>query len=243
MKFSFYQATNSRDDTSEFGGGAVKREAVGLQAMVSDEVDFDERDETSEKVVEEENRVEEAGEEDDATVEEDDKRDEGMELCNVSTYDASAVDYAACVEDDAAKCNTSEVVLDDDAFESPIERVASNDSVDYDASDSPIERVESNDSMESNSSIQSKASEISHKLETIMLDRIAAIDQIRNLLETELENGKIMYCAYFIHILNRRLTTNAHLDVLQTMTLLLNLRGKSLLWSRMSFQRKTASRH
>lgn len=53
-----------------------------------------------------------------------------------------------------------------------------------------IEPALSNDSVESSSSMNSNASEISNKLEAIMLDRIAAIDQIRNLLETELENGK-----------------------------------------------------
>jgi hypothetical protein len=54
-----------------------------------------------------------------------------------------------------------------------------------------IEPAVSNDSVESSSSMNSNASEISNKLEAIMLDRIAAIDQIRNLLETELENGKM----------------------------------------------------
>jgi hypothetical protein len=54
-----------------------------------------------------------------------------------------------------------------------------------------IEPALSNDSVESSSSMNSNASEISNKLEAIMLDRIAAIDQIRNLLETELENGKM----------------------------------------------------
>lgn len=53
---------------------------------------------------------------------------------------------------------------------------------------SQIDLVASNESVDSNSSMDSNVSEISNKLEAIMLDRIAAIDQIRNLLETELEN-------------------------------------------------------
>jgi hypothetical protein len=206
MKLSFKFASHSLDDSSEDAEAeAVKREDVELVAMESDEVNYvinldhvgvDERDETSGKVDEKERRDEEAGEEDDAVVKEDDTRDEGFR---------GIADSADCVvgDDDDVK---SKVVIDyapdshsaeDDASDRPIERVVFNDLVDYDG---PIERVGSNISMDSECLIQTKVGEISHKLETVMLDRIAAIDLVRKLLETELENGKIMYCAHFIYI-------------------------------------------
>jgi hypothetical protein len=165
MKFSFYQTTPVGNSSEVRVVEAVKGEEIETEAMVDDEVDFDERDEKSEKVVEEENRVEEADEKDNSIAGGEHDREEDMVLFNVST---------TCDQEDTVKCNEFEVA--------------------FDATDCPIERVASNDSVESNNSIHSKASEISHKLEAIMLDRIAAIDQIRNLLETELENGKIISC-------------------------------------------------
>lgn len=148
MKFSFYQATNSRDDSSEVGGVDVnKNDGFELEVVESDEVDYshDERDETSEKDVREESRVEEADEENDAIVDEEEKREEHMELCSVSTYGASVVDSADCVKDDAVNL---EVKPDDDAPDSPIEPAASSDSVEEDVPGSPIEPAAISDSVE-----------------------------------------------------------------------------------------------
>jgi len=195
---------------------AVKGGEIESGAVVEDEVDFDEcRDDKSERVVEEDrivaddestnedeeenlkdaprNVAEEAaaqklldtGVERESPVEDeghDGKQDTEMcDVTNVSSYDASA-------ENNASRVEEKRVEEEEQRFHE--EEIIERNDVEamFDASNFPIESVASNESVESNSSILSMASDISNKLEAIMLDRIAAIDQIRNLLETELEN-------------------------------------------------------
>ncbi len=102
--------------------------------------------------------------------------------------------YASRVEGDEEEID--EEVINEQEPDLVVKDKCNGFKVVFDDSDCVLERVASADSIDSNSSIHSAASETSHKLEAIMLDRIAAIDQIRNLLETELENGKIM-CVQF----------------------------------------------
>jgi len=204
MKFSFYQPLSggrplSGGDSAEASVEAVKDEKMESGAAVEDEVDFDEcRDDTSDIEDEEEgfiaNEREEEAEKDTQSngVEE----VAGQERLHKGVEDEAIVDASQPDHFVKVKRNGFEVV--------------------FDASDCPLERVASNDSLDSNSSIHSTASEISHKLEAIMLDRIAAIDLIRNLLETELENGKI--CVYnFVQFLWSS-DDILHVDATQTMT-------------------------
>lgn len=209
---------------------AVKGGEIESEAVVEAEVGFDEcRDDKSERMDEEEifvaddestnedeeellkdaqrNVAEEAaaqklldtGVDRESTVEDeghDGKQDMEMyDVTNVSSYDSSAENYASRAEEE--RVEEEEQGFDEEEI---IER---NDvEAVFDASNFPIESVASNESVNSNSSIHSTASDVSNKLEAIMLDRIAAIDQIRNLLETELENGKII-CMFFFNVTSK----------------------------------------
>ncbi len=186
MKFSFYQPLSggrplSGGDSTEASVEAVKGEKMESGAEVEDEVDFDEsRDEKSEIEDEEESFVA-------------NERDEVAEKHSVEEAAAQELLYTG-VEDEAIVEDEGHERKEDNYASRPdlvVEVKRNGFEVVFDASDCPLERVASNESIDSNSSIHSTASEISHMLEAIMLDRIAAIDQIRHLLETELENGKI----------------------------------------------------
>ena len=191
MKFSFYQPLSggrplSGGDLAETSVEAVKDEKIESGAAVEDEVDFDEnRDDTSDIEDEEEGSVANEREE---NVEKD-TQSNGVEEVAGQEWLYTGVEDEAIVEDEGHERKEDNDASQPDHF---VKVKRNGFEVVFDASDCPLERVASNDSVDSNSSIHSTASEISHKLEAIMLDRIAAIDLIRNLLETELENGKIL---------------------------------------------------
>jgi hypothetical protein len=189
MKFSFYQPLSggrplSGGDSAEASVEAIKDEMTESGAAVKDEVDFDEnRDDTSD--IEDEGSVANEREE---NVEKD-TQSNGVEEVAGQEWRYTGVEDEAIVEDEGHERKEDNDASQPDHF---VKVKGNRFEVVFDASDCPLERVASNDSVDSNSSIHSTASEISHKLEAIMLDRIAAIDLIRNLLETELENGKIL---------------------------------------------------
>jgi hypothetical protein len=191
MKFSFYQPLSggrplSGGDSAEASVEAVKDEKIESGAAVEDEVDFDEnRDDTSDIEDEEEGSVANEREE---NVEKD-TQSNGVDEVAGQEWLYTGVEDEAIVEDEGHERKEDNDASQPDHF---VKVKRNGFEVVFDASDCPLERVASNDSVDSNSSIHSTASEISHKLEAIMLDRIAAIDLIRNLLETELENGKIL---------------------------------------------------
>ena len=191
MKFSFYQPLSggrplSGGDSAEASVEAIKDEKTESGAAVKDEVDFDEnRDDTSDIEDEEEGSVANEREE---NVEKD-TQSNGVEEVAGQEWRYTGVEDEAIVEDEGHERKEDNDASQPDHF---VKVKRNRFEVVFDASDCPLERVAANDSVDSNSSIHSTASEISHKLEAIMLDRIAAIDLIRNLLETELENGKIL---------------------------------------------------